>query len=216
MRFLFKYPSRGRPEKFKSTLLLHLNHLSNKNDYKFIFSFDNDDKLMNNEDIKLFIKNLNINYDVFYGDNKTKVEAINANLENQNFDILVLVSDDMIPHLKDYDEVIRKIIEKSENGLDTIIHFNTPMWADILDIWCIMGKKYYDRFNYIYHPNYKSISCDNEYTEVAKMLNKYIFSEISPFDHNFQSDNTSLKNWYFNVEDDKTYWERKKINFNIN
>jgi hypothetical protein len=70
------------------------------------FTFDEDDEKMNNDDIRNFIKNLNIDYEIFYGNSKTKIEAINNNLENQDFDILILLQDDMIAELKNYDEVI--------------------------------------------------------------------------------------------------------------
>lgn len=216
MRFLFKFASRGRPENFKHSLTQHLKHLSNKNEYKFVFTFDNDDPTMKNDEISNFIKGLNIYHEIFYGDNKNKIEAYNANLENQDFDVLVLLQDDMLPCLENYDEVIREIMETNPNALDTTIHFNTVRWVDLLDVWCVMGKKYYDRFNYIYHPDYKSIACDNEYTEVAKMLGRSIFTEICPFFHNSIIDDTSLKNWYFNSEDDQTYHRRKAINFEIN
>lgn len=215
MNFLFKFASRGRPEFFKNTLTEHLKYLSNKNKYKFIFSFDNDDYTMKNDEIIYFIKNLNINYELFYGDNKTKIQAYNANLENQDFDVLILLQDDMLPILQDYDELICEIMKTNSNGLDTTIHFNTSRWANLLDTWCIMGKKYYDRFNYIYHPSYKSISCDNEYTEVAKILKKSIFSEKCPFIHNPIVDKTTIKNDCFNIDDDQTFHKRKLINFDI-
>ena len=192
MNILIKFPSRGRPEKFKSTLLNHLRHLSGKHKIKFVFSFDEDDATMNNDDIRQFLKNLKIDYKVYYGKSKNKIEAINADMNHKRFDILILIADDMI-------------------------HFNTSMWADILDIWCIMGKKYYDRFKYIYNPEYKTINCDNEYTEVATMLNRRIFSEIMPFQHHHQTgDDTEARNWYFNNEDGVTYHRRKEKNFYIN
>lgn len=215
MKILFKFASRGRPESFKKSLTEHLSHLSGNHDYKFIFTFDNDDESMKNDEIIIFLNNLKINHEVFYGDNKNKIEAYNANLENQFFDILVLLQDDMFPCLQNYDELICEIFENSPNGLDTCIHFNTARWADLLDVWCVMGKKYYDRFNYIYHPDYKSIFCDNEYTEVGKLLNKSIFSEKCPFYHNSYVDETSYKNWHFNIEDDLTYLRRKSMNFEI-
>lgn len=214
MNILIKFPCRARPEKFKSTLQKHLNHLSNDNKIKFVFSFDEDDSKMNNDDIKNFLQNLDIDYDLFYGNNKNKIEAINSNLDNQDFDILILVADDMIPIIKDYDKIICDLINKSIYGLDSTIHFNTSRWADILDIWCIMGKKYYDRFKYIYHPQYKSIFCDNEYTEVSKILGRSIFSELCPFIHtNENGDETEVRNWQFNQEDWLVYDERRKNNF---
>ena len=213
--FLIKYPSRGRPDKFKSTLLKHISCLSNQNKYKFIFSFDKDDEKMNNNDVRNFIKSLKINHRIYYGDNKNKIEAINANMKNHQFDILVLISDDMIPEVENYDLLISQIIDDSPYKLDTMIHFNTSRWANLLDIWCIMGKEYYDRFNYIYHPDYKSINCDNEYTEVATLLNRRVFSEKSPFHHNWCSDETTSRNGKYEYGDYHTYVERKKINFGL-
>ena len=137
----------------------------------------------------------------------------------KNFDILILIADDMIPILKNYDELICDIFEKSENKLDSTIHFNTPRWGNLLDVWCIMGKKYYDRFGYIYHPSYKTIAADNEYTEVAEMLGKKIFSEICPFEHRNDlqiGDDTEVRNWKFNNEDGTNFYERKQNNFDLN
>jgi len=216
MKILYKFPSRGRPKRFKKTMINHLEKLSNKHEYKFIFTFDVDDEKMNNDEIKNFIKKLNINYEVFYGFSKTKIEAINANLENQDFDILILLQDDMVAELENYDEIICDIFDKSETKLDTVIHFNTYRWANLLDVWCVMGKEYYDRFNYIYHPEYRSIYCDNEYTEVAKILNRYIFSEICPFYHDHdQSDETGLKNVLQEPGDELTFHKRKEKNFDL-
>ncbi len=217
MNFLFKMPSRGRPERFKSTLQTHLNCLSGKYNYKFIFSFDNDDETMKGQDILDFLNQTNIDYEVNFGDNKNKIEAINANMDNRDFDILVLIADDQIATMGNYDERIVEIFEKSEHGLDSMIHFYTPRWSFELDVWNIMGKKYYDRFGYIYHPSYKSIFADNEYTEVAVMLNRRIMSELCPFFHDWKGgDYTEVKNWYFNNDDSRTYEERKKLNFDLN
>ena len=79
-----------------------------------------------------------------------------------------------------------------------------------------MGKKYYDRFKYIYNPVYRSIYADNEYTEVAQILDRYIFSEIIAFYHNWGSDETTLKSWGYNQEDENIYNARKNENFYLN
>jgi hypothetical protein len=46
-----------------------------------------------------------------------------------------------------------------------------------------MGRDYYKRFNYIYHPSYLSVYCDNEATEVAKRLGKYLYKPDSVYTH---------------------------------
>ena len=136
-------------------------------------------------------------------------------MNNHDFDILILIADDMIPVNENYDETIKNILIESEHGLDSMIHFFTPRWAHLLDVWCIMGKKYFDRFNYIYHPDYKSICADNEYTEVAIKLNRRIVSNLSPFEHRWMNDSLADKNSIFNSEDDATFWRRKALNFEL-
>lgn len=49
----------------------------------------------------------------------------------------------------------------------------------------VMHKSYLDRFGYIYHPDYKSVMCDQEMTEVAKILwqYRYIGKKIMEHQH---------------------------------
>ncbi len=47
----------------------------------------------------------------------------------------------------------------------------------------IMGKKYLDRFGFIYHPSYKNVYADNEAMEVAIALGKHKFIDKNIYDH---------------------------------
>jgi hypothetical protein len=47
----------------------------------------------------------------------------------------------------------------------------------------IMDRTYYERFGFIYHPSYKSLWCDNEKTELAKMLRRYKYIDMEIFVH---------------------------------
>lgn len=217
MNVLIKFPSRGRPEKFKNTLETYIKLLSRKHDVKFIFTFDEDDSTMNAPKVREYLDGLSCPLKYYYGNSKSKIEAINANLEREDFDVLILAADDLVPFRQDYDDIICRKFEESPHGLDCMLHFYTSRWSFELDIMNIMGKLYYDRFGYIYHPDYKSIFCDNEYTEVARQLDKQVTVLDSLFNHNWQSgDSTEIKNWQFNTEDYHTYVTRKNINFGIN
>lgn len=217
MKILIKFPSRGRPEQFKKVFTNYVDFLSKKHDVKFVCSFDTNDSTMNNEEIKNFLNSFGNLVEYYFGDNKNKVEAMNANIGNRDFDILILASDDMVPKVKFYDDIIVEFFEKSEMGLDCMLHFHSTMWSDILDINCIMGKKYYDRFGYIYNPEYKSIFADNEYTEVSKILQRNLFIEGTElFFHDFKvGDDTERKNWEYNNEDYKVYEKRKNNNYGL-
>jgi hypothetical protein len=83
-----------------------------------------------------------------------KIGAINRDMDlAPPFDILLLASDDMIPIVKGYDRIIR---DNMPLDTDRVLHFNDGHRTDSLNTLCILGKKYYDRFGYIYYPEYKT------------------------------------------------------------
>src|SRR4030043_73973 len=97
-RFLFKYPTRGRPDWFKQTLENYFNKLSGKHQYQFIIAMDTDDASMNNQEMRnwLALKAGNV-LTYYYSNHRTKIEACNSGIPDEGWDILVLVSDDMVP-----------------------------------------------------------------------------------------------------------------------
>lgn len=183
MNIIIKFPTRNRPDKFKEIFELYQSYLSKKHNVKFIVSMDSDDIKMNNDDIRNFLKKYE-NTEFYYGNSKSKVEAINADLNNlNNFDILILASDDMIPRQKYYDEIISNYMIQEFPDTDGVLAFKDGRRNDDLITFTIMGKKYFDRFNYIYNPAYTSVFCDNEFTDVAKLLNKVKYYDIVMFEH---------------------------------
>ena len=217
-KILIKFPSRGRPERFKSSFEKYLNFLSGNYGFYFVFSFDENDLTMNNNDMISYLEKYNHISEYHFGKNTNKVEAINANMENKTFDILILASDDMIPVVKNYDEVIVSNFQKSGFDYDCMLHFHNIKFCNELDINCVMGYDYYKRFNYIYHPSYKSIFADNEYTEVSKILGKNVFIHgVEPFYHDWRGgDETEIKNFKYNREDWEVWENRKKNNYDLN
>jgi hypothetical protein len=83
----------------------------------------------------------------------------------------------------------------------------------------IIGRKYYDKYNYIYHPSYISLWCDNEYTIVAKNQQKMIYFEEIIFVHNHPSnvggivDEQLKKTESFAEIDYNNFMNRQKNNF---
>jgi hypothetical protein len=92
-------------------------------------------------------------------------------MEGRDFDILLLASDDMIPEIPGYDAIIKNTMLQTFPDYDGVLWFFDGHRKD-LNTLCIFGKKYYDRFGYIYNPEYKTWFCDNEFTVVASMLQK--------------------------------------------
>jgi len=170
LKLLIKFPTRSRPSKFFNILDKYYLLLKNLN-VEFVISCDTDDITMNNEEV---IDKLNsypyLRY--YFENNKSKIEAINNNLKDKNFDILLLASDDMLPVQKGYDEVIRAKMMETFPDTDGVLWFDDDFQGSNLNTLCILGKKYYDRFGYIYHPDYKSLYSDTEFTLVSQQLNK--------------------------------------------
>ena len=183
MNILIKFPTRNRPQKFTQLFLKYKHMLSGKHNVYFIVSMDLDDPTMNNDKIRKFLDNqTNVSY--FYGNSKTKIEAINADMYNLgNADVIMLASDDMIPMQVDYDDIVATDMARNFPDLDGVLHYNDGRQGENLNTFCIMGRKYYDRFGYIYHPTYKSVYADNEFTSVSRGLNKVRYSPIVLFQH---------------------------------
>ena len=183
MNILIKFPTRNRPDKFIQLFLKYQHMLSSRYPAKFIVTMDLDDPTMNNTKIRNFLnKHTNVSY--FYGESKSKIEAINANMDNiGNADIILLASDDMIPIQVAYDDIIVTDMRKNFPDLDGVLHYNDGRQGDLLNTFCVMGRKYYDRFGYIYHPAYTSVYADNEFTSVSRMLGKAKYSPLTLFQH---------------------------------
>lgn len=190
-KLLIKFPTRNRPEKFKTVLKKYIDFLSGNHDVRFVITMDNDDETMNNKDMKTFLKRLRkkgVDLVYHYGESKTKVEACNANLENESADVLMLVSDDMIPQAKNYDEIIFELFSKAFPNFDGGIKFHDGLRNDILMTLPIIGWKLYEKFGYIYHPEYTSLYCDTEQTISLQMMGKLGISDICLAKHEWTSE----------------------------
>lgn len=173
MKILFKYPTRARWSWFQKTLSIYYDMISDECDFQFFITLDKDDKRMNNEKVKAFLSSQpNLTYN--YGESKTKIEACNADVGLvREWDILVLVSDDMIPIIRDFDKIIVELMTKHFPDTDGALHFNDGCYGkDKTITFSIIGRKMYERFGYVYHPAYRSFYCDNEFTDEVYALNR--------------------------------------------
>jgi len=219
---LIKFPTRGRCEKFFEVLDKYISFLEDKENYKVVISCDIDDSTMNNLEVKKRVGNYE-NVEIHYSPNKSKIEAVNANMDSQNeYDIILLASDDMIPVEKGFDRIIKDNMRKYFPDTDGVVWFNDGYQEDRLNTLCILGKKYYERFNYIYHPAYKSLWCDNEFTHVSQKLKRQVYIDKIIIRHEHPASNNSIiedelyeKNLKLDSKDRMTYERRKKENFGL-
>jgi hypothetical protein len=158
---------------------------------------------------------------IFYSNNTSKIQAVNADMDkvDWNWDIVILVSDDMIPKVKGYDDIIRSNMTPD---LDRIVWVNDGVQGYYLNTLSIMGRKMYNSFGYIYHPSYKSLFCDNEFTDLCKgsLASKcsYIETVLIRHEHfrtGFPEKNDALyqRNQRYWSEDFKNYIARKTYKY---
>lgn len=226
-KILVKFTSRSRNNKFFSGLDNILSNLGDLNNFLILASLDIDDYSMNNpttiNKFKEYVQKYPNKIIIKFGHSKNKIDAINRDVneikEKFNFDILINFSDDMEFIQHSFDEIIRNKFSIHYPDTDGNIYFNDGFVGDRLSTMSIIGRKYYDKFNYIYHPSYQSLWCDNEYMEVAKMNQKIIYFNENIFRHNHPAnvggfiDEQLIKTESFSEIDRQNYVKRLQNNF---
>lgn len=212
-RILLKYPTRSRPDLFKSTLLKYISTAPAID--SIIVSIDRDDPTMNRNDMIQWIRDHGA--EVFVGTSKSKIQAINADIPSDGWDILVLASDDHIPLVNGWADIVRNDMPDS---LDALLWYRDKKQDDIC-LMPVMGKAWYDRRGYIYHPSYHSLWCDNEQTDVARMdgclikIDSELWSNESPEwgPSGIRHDKLYRRNGSFFQKDKINYIKRKAKGF---
>ena len=215
LRILVKFPTRERPKQFLKVLNLLNEKATDRNNINYLITCDSDDPSMANIENEINVNNVTITY----GKSDSKIHACNRDMIIGGWDILILMSDDMIPQVIGWDDVIRQAMEGHFPDTDGCLWFNDG-YQDRICTLCIIGKKYYDDFGYIYHPDYHSLFCDNEFTEVAQGLDKMHYYQDVLFRNEHFSNNPRVKrdalynrNEALYSLDKKTYESRKENGF---
>lgn len=219
LKILVKFPTRQRPDKFLTTLKGYIDNAADNDNIIYLISIDSNDNTMT-DTVQQAAKELHKNVVIFTGNSRGKVHACNRDIHYvKTFDILVLGSDDMICVQSGWDNIIRHEMNENFADLDGVIYH--PDGYTELNTMCIMGRVYYNRFNYIYHPDYVSLFCDNEFQEVSRILKKEFKSDKILFKHEHpvwtgeKYDGLMVKNEGYYKIDEKTYNQRKAFNFGL-
>lgn len=182
MVLLFKYTSRSRPEQFFAGLDSIVNNLSDRERFMISCTLDQDDMSMNNPAVIERIERYP-NTTIKWGFSKSKIDAINRDIPAEGWDVLINMSDDMRFIAYGFDDLIRDGFRINAPDLDGFLHYPDSTAKNALCTLSIIGKRYFDRDGYIYHPSYLSLHCDNEAMEVAQLRGKYRYMGIQLFDH---------------------------------
>ena len=212
MDLLIKYPTRSRPELFLKTLKEYIDNESKQHSITYIITYDKDDLTMTKEVVQKAIS-FGANIIFCQGESKNKIEACNANIDMwKDWDIIVLISDDMHVQIQGWDARIVRDMQKNYPDTNGCLWYHDGSSQRQISTLSIIGRKYYDRFGYIYHPSYKSFFCDNEYTEVAIKNHaiKFINGTIIKHQHPAWGQGISM---YALYNHNNKYWAEDEANY---
>lgn len=228
MKLLVQFPTYGRPDKFLRVLNQYVETCSEKNAVFFNINCDLADLSMTNAYVQQRIayiirKRPNVDYALNYDQNTNKISAINDHINERDFDIVICASDDMVPKAHSWDQEIVIAMNEHFPDLDGCVHFNDGNTDGKLITFSILGKALYNHFGYIYHPDYKSLYCDDEFTqEVTRMnkvayINKVIISHehwsIAGTENHNQVDIAVQKTLHYSGRDQAVFNKRKELGF---
>lgn len=216
MRFVIKYPTRGRPAQFIRMMQKYRSMLSRHHPVRFVVSVDEDDLMMKSNQVTNYLRRQR-DTQVFWGHSKGKIQAVNANFDQLgDYDVLILASDDMVPQVRHYDLIIERMMKAKFPGMDGCLHFSDGLNPNGLNTMPIAGRKLLDSWGYIYHPAYISEWCDNEFQEVTERDGKVHKCETVLFKHDWMRDGadaTHARNAGFSSADHQTFLRRKAAGF---
>ena len=223
MRILLKYPTRQRPAKFMANLTNYIVKASGKHDLLVVVSMDSDDASLNNPHVQKFIDTFNkghVEVRRCYGESNGKIHAINRDIPAEPWDIVISTADDMEPVDEGWDDIIAQDMMREFPDLDGSLNYNNdprledkgPQGFHSLITLPVIGRKLYDRFGYIYHPDYKSEWCDNEQTEVFESLGLLRHIDRRPIVHKWAENQDALmqRNMQIGWSVDREVYARRK------
>lgn len=201
------HPSRGRPQRAYETARKFLDNSGC--DIEYILSVDTDDSTLPDY-VKLFSGlTIEINHNI------SAIDAANKAAKVSTGNIIIQIADDWdCPPLWG-----KQIIDATLGKEDWILKTpdGTQDWLMTLPI---MDRTYYNRFHYIYQPEYLHMFADTEMSCVADITGRRITANI-PFKHNHYSvtktapDQTSRKADATWNHGERLFMERSKKNFDL-
>lgn len=223
LRLLIKIPTRERRERFFQVLnKAQRNRVLDTT--RFLITLDNNDTNSltgMNTDAARKVLNMWGNLKYVYGDSKNKIHAVNRDMEEEkDFDIILVLSDDMHVVETGYDKIICDHFEKHAPDTDGALWINDGYTEKRLNTIICIGRKRFERFGYLYFPEYRSLCADNEYTEENQKLGNYHYMERPLIIHlhpmnagQSLMDALYRRNDAHFISDKKLFYYRKKNSF---
>ena len=220
------HPSRNRPEMASEVAKKWISMASKEYPFEYILSIDSSDS-KKDKYMSAFAKLVEEqfqgkwSYDkksisIIIRDNKSAIQAINNAASQSKYDLLIVISDDF-DCFENWDKYLIENLREKE---DFIVKTDDGLQPTLITL-PIMDRKYYNRFGYVYYPEYLHMFCDTEMTDVGHILGKVIALKDKQFTHKhyiagyMQKDEINEKNDATWNQGETLYNERKKHNFYI-
>lgn len=217
MKISIIHPSRSRPQQAHATYKKWMSSAKNSSDIQYIVSIDSLDhewvEYINN----FFYNNAwhtvpELGRQVLYDKNlfvvkeynDSAIDAINTAVKECSGDLLIVVSDDFDCPFH-WDVALLEMLNGKE---DFLVKTRDGIQKTLITL-PIMDRKYYNRFGYIYNPEYKHMFCDQEMTAVGHLLGRVIELPIT-FPHNHYTTNKTRKD-HINEKNDATWNQGKEV-----
>lgn len=187
-KILVKYTTKGRRNRFFDGMDSIYNFCSQPDYIRVMVTCDIDDPEMNTKEVKDKIESYK-NAHVIYGTSTGKINAINRDMDIlpdgfKDWDIIANFSDDQRFTIFGWDDLIRANFNSVfPETLDGYMAYLDPDTQGALSTLLIAGRKFIDRFGFIYDPQFKSLFCDNLVEDCAKHLKKYHYTGYQIYQH---------------------------------
>lgn len=195
MKISIIHPSRGRAEMALTTKGNWLRKAELPGNIEYILSCDNDDPCYTQ---------YHYYYNCLWNDNKSAIEAINNAAKVCTGDLIIVVSDDF--DCPNYWDTL--LLNNIDSRSDFLVKTLDGIQKTLITL-PIMDRVYYNRFGYVYHPDYLHMESDVEMTAVGMMLGRVINVPLL-FEHRHYSTGKSKKDM-ISVKNDSTYKQGKEV-----
>lgn len=209
MKILVNFPTRSRPMKALQALKLWVNPL-----VKIVVTIDRDDETMNAPGVIAAITAMGAEINII--EPAGKIAAMNSGFIGREWDIGIVGQDDLFPLPSYADELLRLWKKHFGDSTDGVLHLDDGYCTDALNTGVIIGRAYYNRFGYVYHPSYRAVWCDNEYTDVSVALCRVVRIAKRLITHEWAGRNPDallMANEKHYDEDHRNYLRRKALGF---
>lgn len=201
------HPSRSRPQQAYITARKWLDNAGC--DCEYILSLDLGDPKYDEYERLFSVAQIKTNR------NRSAIDAINKAAKVATGNMLLVLSDDFdCPPLWG-----KQILDLTQGKEDWILKTYDGIQPRLITL-PVMDRKYYERFGYIYFPEYRHMYADKELTEVAHITGRVIESNMQ-FLHKHYSVTDGIRDEVSICADatveqgKKLYYERRAINFGL-